>query len=194
MDDRNLRSLQDLTRPSLFPDIMWHSSGRPWRNEEEAKEIKQTKRSASSIYLIRKSREIHMQMQESVYFVRPQTEVDIVRYRKRPRTSELSCDRAILEHMGKNVANSSHVPEELLQRRTKKTAKASAKTKSGDLSIDDIAAKVKNEIEGEGEDDEQIVDQVEDEDEEDDGEDYVRDYYQSEDESAGGGDDGEPTF
>eukprot|EP00541_Cyclophora_tenuis_P000034 CAMPEP_0116559280 /NCGR_PEP_ID=MMETSP0397-20121206/10305_1 /TAXON_ID=216820 /ORGANISM="Cyclophora tenuis, Strain ECT3854" /LENGTH=121 /DNA_ID=CAMNT_0004085025 /DNA_START=9 /DNA_END=375 /DNA_ORIENTATION=- len=116
----------------------------------------------------------------------------------------LQCDRAVIEHIGQSVANPSYIPAELCgavngstkTAKSKKNVKSELNDPKKELSLEEIAAKVKSEIgpsggeEGDGE----IVETVEDEEEED-GEDYITNYYQSEDdESAGGGDDAEPTF
>lgn len=198
LDDRNLRTLQDITRPPLFPDIRWHSSGKVWRNEEESIEIVQPKRSPSTIYLIRKAREISHRLQSSVFHVLPTPDADIMRYRKRSR-SQISCGRAILEHVGKNLANSSYIPEELLNpglksSKRKKMLLSKAKKDSKDDSLEDANVVVKSEVEGEDLDEaDEMGNKDLPEEEEDEAEDYVMNYYQSEDESDGG-DDGEPTF
>ena len=202
LDDRNLRTLQDLTRPTLFPDLMWHSSGKMWKTEEESTSIQQTKRSSSAIYMIRKSREIHLKMQESVYHVRPAQEADVARYRKRPRAPEMPPDKIVLKHVGKSVANPSYIPDELLRPAkprsvgTKLDGLNSGPGAAGE-SLEEIAARVKRDMATEGEEDEEGLEEdvgVEEEDEEDEVEDYMVDHYASEDESAGDGDDAEPTY
>jgi hypothetical protein len=104
--DHNLRTLQDITRPRLFPDYEWHSDGHIRRHvsfvndetEEMSMAMSSTKSNpnkpptttsttaatiaarASSVYLINKSREIHQRFQSSSYYVLPTLEADVVRY------------------------------------------------------------------------------------------------------------------
>jgi hypothetical protein len=102
--DQNLRTLQEITRPRLFPDYEWHSDGHmrhvsPLESEIEAQEAKAaksnkrtppttassstttvTKRSTTSVYLINKTREIHQRFQGSAYYVLPTFEADVARY------------------------------------------------------------------------------------------------------------------
>lgn len=188
LDERNLRSIQDLTRPDLFPDILWHSSGRNWVAEEESQELVQSKRSQSAIYSIRKSREIQHRMQSSPYYLRPSEEVDIARHRKRT-ASNIPCDKKVLKKIG-NAAKLQYIPAELL---LKTSAKSTTKTSSGKKAVTFDGFSTQN-IEGqeleEGEGD--IDDVIPDEDEEE-NEDYTTNYYASDDESNGD-DDGEPTI
>ena len=187
LDEKNLRSLQDLTKPPLFPDFLWHSSGQVYKPEHESKEMVPVKLTQSAIYLIRKGRDIHHRMHTSPFYLRPSQEVDVTRYRKRPRTQAEACDKTVIEHLGK-IARSTFVPEELLQ--PSKRIAAIKDSKKNAL-LDDLAD-IKGEpgeSDSEGEmDDIEAVDE-----EEEDPEDYAQNYYASDDESDGGGDD-EPTF
>mmetsp|Transcript_37030 Transcript_37030/g.42241 ORF Transcript_37030/g.42241 Transcript_37030/m.42241 type:complete len:219 (-) Transcript_37030:303-959(-) len=187
LDERNLRGLQDLTRPDLFPDILWHSSGRNWRAEEESAQLVQSKRSQSAIYSIRKARELQHRMQISPYYLRPPEKVDISRHQKQ-ENSTILCDKKLISHMGK-TATVKYVPSELLRKTPKSTISGGRKGASGD---EFVAQDTKRgDEENEEEDEESIV--SEDEEEEDEDEDYTTNYYASDDESDGG-DDGEPTI
>lgn len=192
LDERNLRSLQDLTRPVLFPDYHWHSSGKTWRgtDEEVVQEIVATKRTQSQIYLIRKSREIQHRMHTSPYFLQAAQETDVARYRKKRATAAQPCDKIVREHIGRVVATPAYIPEELLAPKQR----ASATGKPHVILYNEDGIEIKGVPGGEGEEEEDgehiSIAQEEDEDEV---EDYAKDYYASEEESDGGGD-GEPTF
>mmetsp|Transcript_19250 Transcript_19250/g.28480 ORF Transcript_19250/g.28480 Transcript_19250/m.28480 type:complete len:220 (+) Transcript_19250:100-759(+) len=188
LDERNLRSIQDLTRPDLFPDILWHSSGRNWVAEEESQELVQSKRSQSAIYSIRKAREIQHRMQSSPYYLRPQEEVDIARHRRRT-TSNIPCDKKVVKKIA-NAATLRYIPAELLLKTSPRFPNGSSTGKKN-VTFDGLASQhVEGEESDEGEGDEDGV--IPDEDEEE-NEDYTTNYYASDDESNGD-DDGEPTI
>lgn len=194
LDAGNLRSLQDITKPKLFPDFEWHSSGHVGHDPVEASNqpqpISASKR-ASSIYLINKSREFHHRFQNSPFYVRPSQEVDVVRYGKRPRP--LDADSHVLEHVGQ-TADKRYLPEELL--RSKISLNAGEFGEDGisqrPATLEELVAeeiKRRKALEGAGPDDQgegSDTAEVEDEEEEEVA-DYTQDYYASEDESDGGG-------
>ena len=191
LDDKNLRSLQDLTKPPLFPDFLWHSSGQIYAPEDESNVMVPSKLSQSAIYLIRKGRDIQHRMHTSPYYLRAAQEVDVVRYGKRPRQQVEACDKNVIEHLGKVAATCRYVPDELLQPSIRAAA-ALAEAQRRNALLDD-GVDIKTEIDGDS-DEEENLDEVEAPDEdEDDVEDYTTNYYASDDESDGGGDD-EPTF
>jgi len=143
LDDGNLRGLQDITRPSLFPDYEWHSNGMQGHDlldenpplpvvsssgDNDASsssfsgEIKtqplmalaKPKRSAPAIYLINKSREIHHQFQNSAFYVQPTQEADVIRYGKEREREQRRPDLLVLKQMGK-TADAEYIPPELLR-------------------------------------------------------------------------------
>jgi hypothetical protein len=106
LDDRHIKVLSDITRPPLFPDFLWKSTGHYWNEEDLATENKPQnptqlqpqqqpiktesspsvaypKQPASLISMINKQRELTKRFQNSSYYIRPNTIVDIVRYSDR---------------------------------------------------------------------------------------------------------------
>lgn len=196
LDANNLRNLQDITKPKLYPDYEWHSTGHKWDSEEPTIEPPAAKRSASTIYLINKSRELHHRFEQSPYYVRPTIESDVVRYGKRPRPVEP--DISVLEHIPK-MADPDYMPPELLQKTTTQlsmkelmatTAGVAVPAKS--LTLEELAAQelqrrrevMDDQAEGNLSDIE-----VEEDEEEDEVADYTANYYASDDDD-GGGDEG----
>lgn len=141
LDDRNLRTLQDITRPKLFPNLLWHSNGSMWSGEDDitaavgdstgtatllpppVQPISTPKRQSSTIYLIQKGREIQHRFQTSPQYVRATADVDVVRYRnqhhKRSRTTEpqqFVPDQAALEHYYHGVATEALVDSLVLDK------------------------------------------------------------------------------
>jgi len=142
LDSRNLRSLQDITRPALFPDIKLHSSGdnrllrileqkraeenakaeaagQPMQLEdEETKELNGVKRSAQALFLITKGREIHHRIQNSVFYVRPTKDVpDVIRYSDSTKPPPQVDASAVLSNcLGgrKKTKLGTYVPDELV--------------------------------------------------------------------------------
>jgi len=141
LDSRNLRSLQDITRPALFPDIKLHSSGdnrllrileqkraeeaaqaeaagQPVILDEKPVQLAGVKRSAQALFLITKGREIHHRIQNSVFYVRPTKEVpDVIRYSDSTRPPPQVDAGAVLSNcLGgrKKTKLGTYVPEELV--------------------------------------------------------------------------------
>lgn len=207
LDAGNLRSLQDITKPQLFPDFEWHSSGHEGFEPPSTPSALPSSQSASSakraaasnIYLINKSREIHHRFQDSPFYVRPSQEVDVVRYNKRPRP--LEPDAHLAEHIGK-TADPKYLPEELLPNKV-----AASTLKISELGDDGLPKKAKTleELAAEeqrkkaaGEDAEEQGElsdtlDLEEEDEEEVA-DYTTNYYASDDESDDGGGGDEAVF
>lgn len=200
LDAGNLRHLQDITRPQLFPDLEWHSNGKMGHEHADPSSASASaKRPASTVYLINKSREIHHRFQSSSQYVRPTQEVDVVRYGKRPRP--MQPDVNVLESIGK-AADPRYLPKELLQNTSNSTSKESADdAPKKALTLEELAAqelqrrKKNAEL---NEEDEDANDDPSDQEPEEDEEvaDYTTNYYASDDESDGGGGGGgdEATF
>lgn len=198
LDANNLRNLQDITKPKLYPDYEWHSTGHKW-DPEEPIEPPAAKRSASTIYLINKTRELHHRFEQSPYYVRPTIEYDVVRYGKRPRPVEP--DISVLEHIPK-MADPDFMPPELLQKTTTqlsmKELMATAGAPAKSLTLEELAAQeLKRRREAmEAAEEGNLSDiEVEEDEEEDEVADYTANYYASDDDD--GGDDGggdEATF
>ena len=193
LDSSNLRNLQDLTKPSLYPDYEWHSSGKMGHEHPPST----AQRSASTAYLITTSRNLQYRFQNSPFFVRPTQEVDVVRYGKRPRP--LEPDDFVLEHMGM-AADSRYIPEELLPKRGL-TQQLSMKELNEDapkartfeqLTQDHWDASQNAETLAEDGVEEEDIDDIHEEEEE--VEDYNKNYYESEDDSDSGGGGEEATF
>ncbi len=173
----------------------------------EQASITEQPRSAESIYLISKTRELHHKFQSSVFYVRSaklETMPDVVRYSDRLRPPSNVDSGAVLSQClgGRKRTLGDHggvfVPEELCggQRRIRSGSFADpdAKKLKG-INLDDHLDE-KNQNNDGGEDEEENEEDEEgfheDDGEESEGADYVANYYESADESAGS--DGEPTF
>jgi hypothetical protein len=187
--------MQDMTKPSLFPDYLWHSSGRMWDPDDDTEEPEPpVKRPQSAVYLIRKSREIQHRMQTSPYYLRQEQQVDVVRYERKPRVTMALLDRTVMEHMG-SAASSQYTPQELLTKKLRSaTADSGPNQHKQNVSLEDYESKENKGDDDEGDDEEEAeVLSLEQEEEEEENEDYIMNYYASEEESDGGGG-GEPTF
>ena len=211
LDDANLRSLQDITKPELFPDYEWHSSGRKGHNlpgdpivppsstvsengvtvaVEPLKPVAKPKRSSSTIYLINKSREIHHRFQNSAFFVQPTQEADVIRYGKERQQQQQRADLLILKQMGK-TADPDYIPQELLRDDDLGHVYGYDDGTFQKRSLDDLAVEERVERrkrrENEGEDDGQFSDAPDPMDEEDDEDvDYATNHYESEGEESVG--------
>lgn len=209
LDAGNLRNLQDITKPPLFPDFEWHSSGKqghdavvPSSTMPPSQPGATSKRAASQIYLINKSREISHRFQESPFYVRPSQEVDVVRYNKRPRP--LEPDAHLAEFIGK-TADPKYLPAELIKDKVAPHIHAKVGDLDEDgrpkraLTLEELAAeelKQRKALAGgeEGAEGElSDTHDVEDEDEEEVA-DYTTNYYASDDESDDGGGGDEAVF
>lgn len=226
LDSRNLRSLQDITRPALFPSIKLHSSGDNrmllvseqhnqtdnalLKQEDESiietkKQVVGVKRSAQTLALISKGREIHHRIQNSVFYVRPTKDVpDVVRYcdSARPPPPEIDASAVLANCLGgrKRTKMGLYVPEELVSGQ-KLQSSSTGERKSAIISdsLNILAAKERLRLgsidqapeddEEKGDDDYESTQDLE----ESDGEDYVRDYYESEEDNSDDGDN-EATF
>jgi hypothetical protein len=134
-----MKSLEDITRPALFPDYEWHSDGGrqvaenlsadtkpPTANSSHT--IKPNKqRQASHVYLINKGRELHERFQQSACHLQALQEVDVARYsssssssshgsNKRPKHSpDEAVVTGLLEYSGMKTQNNvqDYLPKEL---------------------------------------------------------------------------------
>lgn len=198
LGDHNLKSLNDITKPALFPDLVWN-----YQDETDSSAAGKARQS-SNIYLINKGRELDHRMQNSSHWVRPsQTQVDVVRYQNKRshRSAQMPSDQAILEQMGKNLGmDDRYTPPELVPNagKRKRTLDSNAAGDEGTEkkpALDELEkkeilrkreeARKANQLEEEGEG--QFSDAPPDESE-DEIEDYTTNYYNTDDESDGGGD------
>lgn len=169
LDSRNLRSLQDITRPALFPTMKLHSSGdnrflrlmeqqkaekaaqaeaagQPVKleDEEETKPLVGVKRSPQTLYLITKGREIQHRIQNSVFYVRPTKDVpDVIRYSDSTKPPPRIDASAVLSHClqgRKRTKMGLYVPEELVSGQTDSEGHALESTKKG-VNFSDLEAK-----------------------------------------------------
>lgn len=101
LDDRHLKVLTDITRPPLFPDFLWHSTTSKYWNDPAATSatgddphpqassesnttgVTVIKRSAATIGVMNKQREMTARMQAGPHYVRPTAVIDVVRYSNR---------------------------------------------------------------------------------------------------------------
>lgn len=187
LDDRNLRSLQDITTPALFPDILWHSNGTLWRNNEEEEDVvvpSTTKWSSSTHYLIQKGRELRTRMQAQ-HQVGEKQEQDVVRYRNSPEPKKRSLGAA-------------YIPQELLQPipKLKSSLGVVGKNKDSSLAIKDLEELERKRLQTAKEEEDAASNNGEQEEESEEEElaDYTMNYYESEGDESDGGGDGEPTF
>lgn len=210
LDGNNLRSLQDITKPQLFPDYEFHSQGHvgfadaPPEQQQQNQKRSNQKRS-SSVFLINKSREVLSRFQLSPYYIRPTQESDIERHNRVTRPVEP--DVSVLDHLGK-LADSDYFPEEfqlmqgVVRKRSASEIDASGAGEGDDnksLSLEELAKRElkrrQENMEGEQEEDGNLSEVEEPEDEEEDEvADYTTNYYASDDESDGGGGGDEATF
>jgi hypothetical protein len=244
LDDGNLRGLQDITKPFLFPDYEWHSNGRighnlpgedipsnsvlssssaggggggggsgsdaaNFANAEEEKipqpliPVVKPKRSASAIYLINKSREMHHRFQNSAFYVHPTQEADVIRHGKERQRQQRRPDLLVLKQMGK-TADSRYIPPELLRDDDLENLYGHDDGNLKKRSLDDLAAEERadrrkrgttGENNGGVEEDGNLSDATQDaiEEEEEEDADYGTNHYDSdgEDEDTGGGGDGD---
>mmetsp|Transcript_7225 Transcript_7225/g.9366 ORF Transcript_7225/g.9366 Transcript_7225/m.9366 type:complete len:236 (-) Transcript_7225:253-960(-) len=202
LDTRN--KMHNNARPLLYPDLLWHSNGTNREapeggGAEETSTLTEPKRTTATKYLITKGREIHYRIQNSVFFVRPTLETDVVRFRgKRPRISHRSSDQAVLEKI--RSIGPAHIPEELMSlslpmTKQEKFDAIQEKRRDAKLSLANLE---KEESQGGengemGDDPEEDMLALSEEEEEGEGEDYTMNYYESEEDSDAGGD-AEPTF
>jgi len=205
----------------IFPDLELHSSGERRLNAKESENLRngggggvvgkdgaeqeppaaEKPRSAGTIRLVSKAREMHHRFQSSVFYVRSTREVpDVVRHSDVLRPPPNVDASAVLQHClgGKKrtrgEGGGAFVPEELCggQRRAGEDDEDEGrKRKARGLNLAALARRIRSEG-VDGDDEEEFGERGEDE-EESDGADYVQNYYESEgDESKGS--DGEPTF
>ncbi len=209
LDDGNLRSLQDITKPQLFPDYEWHSSGRKGHHlpgepivqpalsadgttTNPLTPVAKPKRNSSTIYLINKSREIHHRFQNSAFYVHPSQEADVIRYGKERQQQQQRADLLILKQMGK-TADPDYIPQELLRDEDLTHVYGDDDGTFRKRSLDDLAAEERADRrrrrDNDGEDDGQYSDTGDPMDDEDDEDvDYVTNHYESEGEESIGGD------
>mmetsp|Transcript_20063 Transcript_20063/g.49284 ORF Transcript_20063/g.49284 Transcript_20063/m.49284 type:complete len:229 (+) Transcript_20063:95-781(+) len=193
----SLKAIQDITKPALFPEYEWHSSGRqlnqpPIITNSRAEQQK----NASLNYLIRKSRDIQHRFQNSPAFVRPTQEVDVNRYGKRQRPMEP--DVYFLSQIGK-VADPLYFPPELFTKDMVLGGDEDGVT-TKKMTLEEMAqhelTQRRQAAENKEEDaDAEMADEVNHQEEDNDAEemdDYITNYYASDDEVSSDG--GEPTF
>lgn len=230
LDESNLRSLQDITKPQLFPDYEWHSSGRKGHNlpgdpvvqpslhmssavgvttsstasGDEVNPLEapppltavaKPKRSASAIYLINKSREIHHRFQNSAFFVHPTQEADVIRHGKERQQQQQRADLLVLKQMDK-TADPQYIPPELLRDDDFLNIYGQDDGAFKKRTLEDLAAeeradrrKRREKEAGEADDGEfsdAMPDHMDEESEED--VDYATNHYASDDEESAGGD------
>jgi hypothetical protein len=200
LDAGNLRGLQDITKPRLFPDFEWHSSGRigheqpPTPVPPSQQPVPSKRAKESMVYLINKGREMQQWFQESPFYVRPSQEVDVARYNKRPRP--LEPDAHVAAFVGK-TADPRYIPTDLLQDKASKTVVNDVDGDEGlpkrVLTLEELAAEEQRKKnisktageEGEDQDGELSDTQELEEEDEEEVADYTQDYYASDDESNG---------
>jgi hypothetical protein len=214
LDDRHLKVLTDITRPPLFPDFLWLSTGKYWdpdnsnnndQPSQETTELVTTKRSAAVVSMMNKQRELTARMQAGPHYVRPTAVIDVVRYSNRSNNKTnmtTAPDAIVTASMGKTntklATDVRYFPVELLNLQTKRAAVVRKLTPSIDAAVvklEELASKESTvgaaAVAQTQEDDEDLLAEAPPEEEEE-GEDYTTNYYNTDEESDG--DDGEPTF
>jgi hypothetical protein len=139
-NDRQMISLQEIIRPSLFSDFTWHSSGQRWDGTEQKPDEQQSsqnhennnntdpttvavkveepepvhivKRPASVVVMIQKQRQLWESFSKSSHNVRHCPDVDVARYGK--QTVSTAPDQAVLLSMtaGTSSTSTNHQPGE----------------------------------------------------------------------------------
>ncbi len=168
LDSRNLRSLQDITKPALFPDMKLHSAGdnrmlRLLERQEEEERIKMeenggggtaqeskpkplsgVKRSQQTVFLMTKGREIHQRIQSSVFYVRPTKDVpDVVRYSDVMKAPPQIDASAVLSNcLGgrKRTKMGLYVPEELVSGQRVNISGGHESSARNDVNLADLEA------------------------------------------------------
>lgn len=207
------RSAIESSRPALYPDMYWHSSGRQIPSEEaeaiiastDATALQFTKRTPSMTRHVLKQRQLLEAFQSSPQYIRHvPPHMDIARYNERVSSTSDRPDQAVLDALGR-LASPAFLPSELLGSRDGTTNPTNRKRRRPDgteIDLDELEAREKGggdqaDGDGDSEEDEDNADFLptleEDDEEEQDNMDYTTNYYASDDESEGG-DGGEPTF
>ncbi|KAL3939065.1 MAG: hypothetical protein SGBAC_006148 [Bacillariaceae sp.] len=191
----SLKTIQDITKPALFPDYEWHSSGRQLNQPPIITNSRAEQQKAASMnFLIRKSRDIQHRFQNSPSFVRPTQEVDINRYGKRQRPMEP--DVYFISQIGR-VADPLYFPPELFTKDMvfggDDDGVATKKMTLEEMAQNELtqrrqaAANKEEDGDGDAEMEDDLNNQEEDNGEEE-VDDYITNYYASDDEeSADGG-------
>jgi len=189
----NLSAIHEITRPPLYPDLTWHSSGKVWDDESErVDELVNTKRTASTVYLMNKQRELVERLQKSAHYVHPSQQIDVIRYGSKNR--QVPVDVAVLESMGDNLAKDDrYIPNELLESRQLKVVLSSTKSNKSSRNLDELEQREKSRRPAQPAEDEAVEYNNNDDEDDDEIEDYTTNYYASEEESDGA-DGGEATF
>jgi hypothetical protein len=199
LDDRHMKLLSAITRPALFPDFTWHSSGNGYWDEaddERSNELVVIKRAASTVYLMNKQRELNDRIQRSCHHIRPAQTVDVVRYNTQQQIT--APDVAVMQSMGINgkLASDEQYFPVLLNKKKGRAGRKKAKLNADgteELEQKESGGEMDRNQKGEEEEDDDDIELELEQGEEEDGEDYTTNYYASDDESDGG-EDGEPTF
>ncbi|CAJ1951806.1 unnamed protein product [Cylindrotheca closterium] len=198
----SLKAISDITKPALFPDYEWHSSGRQLNQPPIVTNSRAEQQKTSSLnYLIRKSRDIQHRFQNSPNYVRPTQEVDVNRYGKRQRPMEP--DVYFLSQVGK-LGDPLYFPPELLTKdralgRGDDEGVATKKMTLEEMAQNELtqrrqAAESKKEN---ADDDADMADELnlpEEDNEAEEVDDYITNYYASDDDDGNSSDGGEPTF
>lgn len=204
LDEQN--AVLALTRPRLYTDFYWHSSGR-CLTETEASEVAQaeasqlplqsTKRTAMTKNLVMKQR-FFMERFAATQHVRVNPAVDVLRYSTREQQAQQSKkpDLVVLEKMGPTLARDERFVPAELARSSKASSSTTTAAKSGtdetttnedgttNIVADDLektagtATAADPNKEGSDDEDENDEDLVDPEDPgEEEGDDYMQDYY-----------------
>ncbi|GAX16932.1 hypothetical protein FisN_5Hh309 [Fistulifera solaris] len=128
-NDREMMSIQEIVRPSLYPDILWQSSGNdaahptssnPFVIKEEeteesgqAQQIVIAKRPATVVSMIQKQRQLFEALNKSSHFVQQNPMTDVARYGQ--QTIRTAPDQNVLlsmsGHQGINPMSSNELNE-----------------------------------------------------------------------------------
>ena len=204
--DRQMISLQEIIRPSLFPDFQWHSSGKPNRHHDdtdnsnnlvkiEEEPIHLIKRPATVVATIQKQRQMMEAFQKSSHCVIQTACVDVARYGKQTRST--APDQAVLLSLGERLATDERyiVPELQSTQKQLQSARRAQNPQKKTLTAlleeeneeeeEDVQSVVEEEKEEEEEEEEDELAVEEEDAEEEDNADYTRDYYNTDDESDG---------
>lgn len=201
LDDRHLKTLTDITQPTLFPDFLWHSSGTLWDGESNTSSKKpvQVKRSTATVHTLNQQRQLWRRYDQMIV---PSTmsSTDVHRYRRQNsiRKEQLP-DKMILQSFSKTnrllATDQRYFPAELLYKRNHSVTTPTTILSSLLDSESDVIPKLNV---SEPVDDGKVDEDEEDtpalpEDLEEEIDDYATNHYATDDESVGD-QDGEPTF
>lgn len=166
------------------------------------KKISSNKRSAQTLFLITKGREIHHRIQNSAFHVKATKDVpDIIRYSDSKKAPPITDASTVLSHClrgKKRTAMGQFVPEELVSGQKSGSSREISRGRAASLTDLEASKDLTRPMVDSNDNVEGVTgvdeEEYEDQGSEDEAEDYVADYYASEGDESDGDNDKEATF